>query len=88
MLHTNAWEDDDGFYFSENVGTDKFTLEIIASEGRLEVIMNDNESKVYDDIHMQKWGVFENYFKAGNYLSSTEENAFAKVKYYDLTVDH
>ena len=88
ILETSAWGDDDGFNFSEEVGHDKFTLEIIASEGRMEVILNDNESKVYDDIHMQKWGVFENYFKAGNYLSSTDNNAFAKVKYYDLTVSH
>ena len=88
ILETSAWGDDDGFNFSEEVGHDKFTLEIIVSEGRMEVILNDNESKIYDDIHMQKWGVFENYFKAGNYLVSTEDNAFAKVKYYDLTVDH
>ncbi len=88
ILETSAWGDDDGFNFSEEVGHDQFTLEIIASEGRMEVILNDSESKVYDDIHMQKWGVFENYFKAGNYLSSTEENAFAKVKYYDLEVSH
>ncbi len=88
ILETSAWGDDDGFNFSEEVGQDKFTLEIIASEGRMEVILNDNESKVYENIHMQKWGVFENYFKAGNYLSSTDNNAFAKVKYFDLTVSH
>ena len=88
MLHTDAWGDDDGFHFSENVGTDKFTLEVKVSEGRMEVILNDSESIVYDDIHMQKWGVFENYFKAGNYLSSTDNNAFARVKYYDLEVSH
>lgn len=88
ILETSAWGDDSGFNFSEEVGHDKFTLEIIVSEGRMEVILNDSESKVYDDIHMQKWGVFENYFKAGNYLSSTDENAFAKVKYFDLEVSH
>ncbi|GJM33847.1 MAG: polyguluronate lyase [Saprospiraceae bacterium] len=88
MLHTDAWTDDEGFNFSETVGTEKFTLEIIASDGRLEVILNDNESVVYDGIHMQKWGVFENYFKAGNYLSSTDEGAYATVKYYDLVVTH
>lgn len=88
ILETSAWGDDDGFNFSENVGTDKFILEVKVSEGRMEVILNDDESKVYDDIHMQKWGVFENYFKAGNYLSSTDENAFAKVKYFNLEVNH
>ena len=88
ILETEAWGDADGFNFSEEVGTEQFTLEIIASEGRMEVILNENESKVYDGIHMEKWGVFENYFKAGNYLSTTESGAFAKVKYYDLEVSH
>jgi len=88
ILRTDAWGDDNGFTFSETVNNDKFTLEIIASDGRMEVILNDNETKVYDDIHIQKWGVFENYFKAGNYLVTTDENAFAKVKYYDLEVSH
>ncbi len=88
ILHTNAWTDDDGFYFTEEVGHDKFTLEVKASDGRLEVILNDSESIVYDDIHMEKWGVFENYFKAGNYLVTTDEGAFSKVKYYDLEVSH
>jgi len=88
LLETNAWEDDDGFYFTEEVGTEQFTLEIIASEGRMEVILNDDESKVYEGIHMEKWGAFENYFKAGNYLSSTTTGAFSKVKYYDLEVNH
>lgn len=88
MLYTDAWKDDDGYYFSQEVGNEKFTLEIIASEGRLEVRLNDTESIVYEDIHMQKWGIFENYFKAGNYLNTTDEGAFSKVKYYDLVVSH
>ncbi len=88
MLETNAWTDQEGHNFSQKVGTDKFTLEVIASEGRLEVILNDSESVVYDDIHMEKWGVFENYFKAGNYLQTTAEGSFAKVKYYDLEISH
>ncbi len=88
LLETSAWGDDDGFYFEEEVGHDQFTLEIIASEGRMEVILNNNESKVYEGIHMEKWGAFENYFKAGNYLSTTTAGAFSKVKYYDLEVSH
>ncbi|MEM6343523.1 MAG: polysaccharide lyase family 7 protein [Bacteroidota bacterium] len=88
LLHTDAWGDDDGFFFDEYVGNEPFTLEVIASEGRMEVILNDNESKVYDDIHIQKWSVFENYFKAGNYLITLDEGAFAKVKYYELAVSH
>ncbi|MEM8887512.1 MAG: polysaccharide lyase family 7 protein [Bacteroidota bacterium] len=60
----------------------------IASDGRLEVILNENNSKVYADIHMQKWGTFENYFKAGNYLQAKEEGSYASVKYYNLVVSH
>jgi hypothetical protein len=88
ILEKDAWGDDDGFNFSEEVGFEPFTLEVIVSDGRMEVILNDNESIVYDDIHMQKWSVFENYFKAGNYFSSLDEDAFARVKYYELEVSH
>lgn len=88
ILFTDAWTDDEGHYFTEQVDQKPFTLEVIASDGRLEVILNDSESVVYDDIHMQKWGVFENYFKAGNYLQTKEDGSFATVKYYELEVTH
>lgn len=88
IFKTDAWTDDAGFNFSEEVGHEKFTLEIIASDGRMEIILNENQSVVYDGIHIEKWGVFENYFKAGNYLSTKDEGSFAKVKYYDLEVSH
>lgn len=88
MLRTDAWGDDEGVYFKEEVGTDKFTLEIIASDGRMEVILNDDEKLVYEGIHMEKWSVFENYFKAGNYLNTKDEGSFSKVKYYDLEISH
>jgi len=88
ILSTNAWTDDAGYTFPEEVGFEKFTLEVKASSGRMEVILNDQFSKVYDGIHIEKWGVFENYFKAGNYLSTRDEGAFSRVKYYDLVVSH
>lgn len=88
ILHTDAWEDNEGHTFSEEIGNNQFTVEIIVSEGRMEIILNDNESVVYDDIHTEKWGVFENYFKAGNYLQTVDNDAFAYVKYYDLEVTH
>ncbi|RDY60190.1 polysaccharide lyase family 7 protein [Flagellimonas nanhaiensis] len=88
LLHTSAWEDDVPYSFPEPVGTEKFSLEVIASEGRIEVILNNNESFVKEDIHMEKWGVFENYFKAGNYLISKDEGTSAVVKYYALQVEH
>jgi len=88
LLKTDSWGDDDGYTFSEQVGFGKFTLEVKVSEGRMEVILNGNESVVYDDVHVEKWGVFENYFKAGNYLISHDEKAFSKVKYFELEVNH
>lgn len=88
ILFTKAWEDDKGYTFKEKVGFDKFTLEVKVSDGRLEVILNDKESVVYDGLDLKKWGVYENYFKAGNYLQTNDANAFAKVKYYSLEVSH
>ena len=32
------------------------------------VILNETDSISYANIYIQKWGIFENYFKAGNYL--------------------
>ena len=56
---TKSWTDDDGHNFKANVANDKFTLEVIVSEGKLEVILNEDESVVYDNIHMQKWGLWK-----------------------------
>lgn len=88
ILHTDAWTDDEGHTFSEYVGFDKFTLEVKVSDGKMEVILNENETTAYESIHIEKWGVFENYFKAGNYLVTTDEGSYARVKYYDLKVTH
>ena len=88
ILHTDAWTDDEGFNFSEEVGFDKFSLEVLVSDGRMEVILNNSESMVYEDDDIKRWGVFENYFKAGNYLQTSEEGAFAMVRFYELEVSH
>ncbi|UII80682.1 polysaccharide lyase family 7 protein [Flagellimonas sp. CMM7] len=88
ILHTDAWTDDEGFNFTEEVGFNKFSLEVLVSDGRMEVILNDTESVVYDSDDIKKWGVFENYFKAGNYLQTSDEGSYARVKYYDLEVEH
>ena len=87
-LETDAWKSGTGRYFSRVVGTDTFSLDVIASEGRLEVTLGGDESFVYEDVHMERWGIFENYFKAGNYLNTTDDNSSAKVKYYELEVSH
>ena len=88
ILHEKAWGDDKGKNFKEIVGTDKFTLEVVVSKGRMTVTLNDNETFVYEGIDMERWGVFENYFKAGNYFQSRDEGSFAIVKYYELEVSH
>lgn len=88
LLHEEVWGDDEGYTFEEEVGFRKFTLEVKVSEGKMVVILNNHSFKVYENIHMKKWGVFENYFKAGNYFQSRDEGAFARVKYYELSVSH
>ena len=88
ILHEDAWGDDDGFNFEQEVGFRKFTLEIKVSEGKMVIILNGNEYKTYENIHMKRWGIFENYFKAGNYFQSRDEGSFSKVRYYELEVSH
>jgi hypothetical protein len=88
ILFFKAWEDDKGYIFKDEVGFHKFTLEVKVSDGKMEVILNNKESVVYDGFDLKKWGVFENYFKAGNYLQTIDTNAFARVKYYSLEVSH
>lgn len=88
MLRTSAWTDDAGKNFSQLVNFDEFTLEVKVERGKMEVTLNDDETFTYEGIHMDRWGVFENYFKAGNYLQTTDEGAYARVKYYELEVSH
>lgn len=88
ILHEEAWDNDDGFNFEQEVGFKKFTLEVKVSDGKMVIILNGNEFKVYDSIHIKKWGVFENYFKAGNYFQTRDEGAYAKVRFYELEVSH
>ncbi|WP_109299102.1 polysaccharide lyase family 7 protein [Aquimarina sp. AU474] len=88
ILKTDAWTDDKGYTFKEKVGFKKFTLEVKVSNGKMVVSLNDNEYAVYKDHNIKRWGIFENYFKAGNYLGTTDKGAFAKVYYYQLEVSH
>ncbi|MBQ4821012.1 polysaccharide lyase family 7 protein [Aquimarina sp. MMG016] len=88
ILKTDAWTDDEGYTFKEKVGFKKFILEVKVSKGKMVVSLNDNEFAVYKDFNIKRWGVFENYFKAGNYLGTKDKGAYAKVKYYQLEVSH
>ena len=87
ILKTDAWTDE-GFWFDEHVNNDKFTIEIIADATSMKVILNDTEELLFDDIHIEKWSVFENYFKAGNYLQTSDIDAYSTVKFYSLEVSH
>ncbi|MDO6803361.1 polysaccharide lyase family 7 protein [Wenyingzhuangia sp. 1_MG-2023] len=88
MLHEDAWGDDEGYTFDQEVGHKKFTLEVKISEGKMLIVLNNIYYKVYKGVHMEKWGIFENYFKAGNYFQSRDEGSYAKVNYYKLKVSH
>ena len=87
ILHTDAWTDR-AESFDEPVGFEPFEVVVVAEDGRLSVTLNDTETFVYDDVHLERWGVFDNYFKAGNYLATTDGGAFSRVKFYELEVMH
>lgn len=88
ILKKEAWTDDKGYTFKEEVGFKPFTLEIKVSDGKMVVSLNNNEFAVYKDVSIKRWGIFENYFKAGNYLQTKDKDAFARVKYFELDVNH
>ena len=69
------------------VGFEAFSLKIIASDARLEIVLNDQEPLIYQDVSLEKWP-FENYFKAGNYLQTSNPEGNASLKYYNLTIQH
>lgn len=69
------------------VGFEPFNFTIIASEGKLELQLNNDTPFIFQDISLAKWP-FENYFKAGNYLVTTNSTAFAYIKYFELVVTH
>jgi len=88
LLHEDAWDNDEGFNFEQEVGFGKFTLEVKVTEGKMVIVLNGNEFKVYENIHIRRWGIFENYFKAGNYFQSRDKGSFSKVRFYELEVSH
>ena len=69
------------------VGFNQFDFRITATDAKIEVQLNNDEPHIYEDISLDKWP-FENYFKAGNYLTSTNEDAFSYIKYYNLSISH
>lgn len=88
ILHKEAWTDDKGRTFKDEVGFRKFTIEVKVSDGKMVVSLNKNEFFVYDNTSIKRWGIFENYFKVGNYFQTRDKGAFAKVKVYELSAEH
>ncbi|HGY09771.1 MAG TPA: polysaccharide lyase family 7 protein [Oceanithermus profundus] len=86
ILRRSAWEDEK-YTFQTPVGYKPFDLEVVASAGRLEVVLNQGERHVWQTPSLARWP-FEDYFKAGNYLQTRDEGAQATVAYYELEVDH
>jgi hypothetical protein len=69
------------------VGFEAFDFKIEASDAKIIVTLNNEPPFIYEDVSLDKWP-FENYFKAGNYLTTTDANAFSYVKYYNLYLTH
>ena len=69
------------------VGFEAFDFRITATDAKIEIQLNTNSPFIYQDISLDKWP-YENYFKAGNYLTSKHENAFSYVKYFNLNITH
>lgn len=88
ILFKEAWTDDKGRNFEEEVGFRKFTLEVKVTNGKIVVSLNKNEFFVYENHSLKRWGIFENYFKVGNYLQTRDKDAFARVNLYELNASH
>lgn len=84
-VSTSTWVDEK--HNMGTVGFDAFEFSITASAGKIELQLNNETPYVYEDVSLAKWP-FENYFKAGNYLATTQTSAFSSLKYYNLTVTH
>lgn len=87
ILDKDAWGNDEGYDFEQPVGKgERFTLEVIVTEGEMEIIFNKFYRKVYKGKNMDRWGIFENYFKVGNYFQSRDAGSSGRVKIYELEV--
>ena len=88
ILDKDAWGDDEGRTFKQEVGFKRFTIQVKVSDGKMVVSLNKSEFFVYDDVSIKRWGIFENYFKVGNYFQTRDKGASASVELYDLEVEH
>lgn len=58
MLCEEAWDDDEGLNFDQEVGFGKFTLEVKLSDGKMVVVLNNSEFRIYESIHIKKMECF------------------------------
>lgn len=87
LLKKESWENDPGRYFNKKIGFEKAEIEIVVTDGRVEVRLNDEKPIIYQDTSIKRWP-YENYFVAGNYLQTRDAGALSKVKFYKLEVSH
>ena len=59
LLHEDAWDNDPGFNFEQKVDFNAFTLEVKVTKGKMVIILNGTEYKVYKGIHMERWGILK-----------------------------
>lgn len=88
ILKKDAWKDE-SHWFDTEVGFDSFSIGIDVNGNSMTVsLLSHDEVLTFEDIHIDKWSIFENYFKAGNYLQTAKIGAFSEVKFYELNVSH
>ncbi|MDP5106471.1 MAG: polysaccharide lyase family 7 protein [Polaribacter sp.] len=75
------------FHVEINEDFNAYDFRITAPKGKIELQLNNDTPYNYKDVSLAKWP-FEYYYKAGNYLRSTEANAFSRIKYYNLSITH
>ncbi len=85
ILKKDAWTDEK-YTFPAPVGPGFFDLAIEARRGRVRVQVND-EVHVFSGLSLKRWP-FLSYFKAGNYLQTTDPGAHATVFIQKLSVSH
>ncbi|MDX6745378.1 polysaccharide lyase family 7 protein [Polaribacter sp. PL03] len=84
-VSSDTWTDEK--HNMGTVGFNEFEFRITATKGKIELQLNNETPYIYEDLSLDKWP-FENYYKAGNYLTTTNAGAFSKLKYYSLSVSH
>lgn len=87
LFKKDSWENDAGRFFNKKVSFHKNKIEITATDGRIEITINDERPIVYRDTSVRKWP-FKNYFNVGNYLQTKDIGSKSKVKFYTLEVSH